>query len=283
MLVKEIIEKWLYQSEILPITNPNWTKFHLCLFTKDKSSEQEYKDVKKTIRKYVPKGTSGVYIIAKDDKILYIGESDKNIHTRLRRHIDKIYIRTDSRSDFFKLEGHQGNLTIYYWSLPPELIAKRKAIEDLLTNVLEPEYKKWDLINKMNDLENTLKEINEGNHYKEDIHLANTSVSTIELEDNDFYDEFDKDDMLDRLGQHTPVSRKYWEKYVELNISYETDGTLTVNLGADDPYDLESDKAMEFATNVANRKGYSSFYKVEDDIRLYGQNCLTERMFIFKK
>lgn len=37
--------------------------------------------------------------------------------------------------------------------------------------------------------------------------------------------------MLDRLGQsHSPTERLYWEKFVELNITYGNDGILTVNI-----------------------------------------------------
>ncbi|WP_269433527.1 GIY-YIG nuclease family protein [Bacillus sp. FJAT-29937] len=234
---------------------------------------QQYKFVKETIQENVPKGNGGLYIILREGKVLYIGESEKNIHNRLRRHIDKIYKRTDKRSDFFKLAEHQGKLSIYFWVLSPSLIGFRKAIEDLLTNALEPEYKKWDLKNKMILLDNLFKEEK----------LLQDNKHQIELHDGDFYDELDKDDMLDRLGQHSPAMRKYWEEFEELTIHYGTDGILTVNIGADDPMNLESNKAFEFAANIAKRKGYSTFYKAEDDIRLYGQNCLTERMFYFKQ
>lgn len=153
---------------------------------------------------------------------------------------------------------------------------KREIIEELLTIALEPEYKRWDLKNKINDLEKVFK--------KEDVsHQNDKSNHHVELEDSDFYDELDKDDMLDRLGQHKPIGRKYSEKFEELSINYGADSILTVNLGADDPIDLESKEALKFAANIAGRKGYSIFYQIEDDIRLYGQNCLAERMFFFQK
>jgi hypothetical protein len=75
----------------------------------------------------------------------------------------------------------------------------------------------------------------------------------------------------------------YWEKFVELSTHYGSDGILTVNIGADDPTYLDSEEAFQFAATIAERKGYFTFYKAEDDIRLYGQNHLTERMFYFKK
>lgn len=267
-----MIKKWLTELEILPITNPSWTKFDICIYPKEISNENEYKEVKKTIRENVPKGTSGVYLINKAEKVLYIGESKNYIHSRIRRHIDKIYIRNDSRSEFFKLTEHQGNLSIYYLELPIELISKRKVIESLLTIALKPEYQNWELKKKMKEIKTIIDDINKLKLSQEE-----------GLEDGDFYDEFDKDDMLDRLGQHTPRSRQYWEKYVELKINYGADGILTINLGAEDPIDLESNTALEFATRIANKKGFSTFHSIEDEIRLYGQNCLTERMYYFRK
>jgi len=275
-MMKEFISNSLHQLNILPLTNQIWTKFKICLFTKDKSTDQQYMYAKQRIREFIPKGTNGIYIIAKDKKVLYIGESEKNIHTRLGRHIDKIYWRTDSRADFFKLEGHQGELTIYYWSLPTELINKRKVIEELLTNALEPEYNKCLLQNKLFDLAKSLEEENQIKIEKE------SNNDLVELEEGDYYDEFDKDDMLDRIGERSPSGRKGWEKFFELRIKYCSDGTLIVEVGADDPNDLESIEAIKFATNIANKKSFYTFIKVEDDIRLYGQNNLTERMFFFK-
>jgi hypothetical protein len=149
-MIKNTIKELLNKLQILPISNDNWEKFDVCLYSN--SINQEYLNVKKKISECVPKGISGVYIIAKDEKILYIGESEKDIQARLIRHINKIYIRTDRRADFFKLEEHQGDLSIYYWPLPTTLINKRKAVEDLLTHALEPEYKKWDLKNKMDGI-----------------------------------------------------------------------------------------------------------------------------------
>lgn len=159
-MMKDVIEEQLYRLKILPLSNIKWKKFDLCLYSD--SSNQEYLNAKKKIRECVPKGTSGVYILTNKEKVLYIGESEKNIHSRLRRHIDKIYVRTDSRSDFFKLKEHQGLLSIYYWSFPPNLVDKRKNIEALLTNALEPEYKKWDLKNQMDRLETAFSEIDQG-------------------------------------------------------------------------------------------------------------------------
>lgn len=273
-MMKGAIEELLYTSQILPISNTKWQKFDVCLYPH--STKQEYVDVKKKIRDCVPKETSGVYIITKNKKLLYIGESEKNIHIRLIRHMDKIYIRTDSRSDFFKLEEHQGHLSIYYWALPSNLIDKRKAIEDLLTNALEPEYKKWDLKNKMDLLEKLFRENNDLIQNKGNKHLGDSV-------DSDSYNELNKDDMLDKLEQHSLVGRMYWESFVELSINYGTDGILTVNLGADDPTYLESEEAFQFAATIAKRENYSTSLNTEDDIRLYGQNCLTERMFYFKK
>jgi predicted GIY-YIG superfamily endonuclease len=57
----------------------------------------------------------GVYIIAKQEKILYIGESEKDIRKRINRHMEKIKIRKDRCAEFIKLEHHHGQLTIYSW------------------------------------------------------------------------------------------------------------------------------------------------------------------------
>ncbi|MFB9759252.1 hypothetical protein [Ectobacillus funiculus] len=75
----------------------------------------------------------------------------------------------------------------------------------------------------------------------------------------------------------------YWENFRELSINCGTDDILTVNLGTDDPTYLESEEAFLFATNIAKRESYSTLLRAEDDIRVYGQNCLTDRMFYFKK
>ncbi|MFB9759251.1 GIY-YIG nuclease family protein [Ectobacillus funiculus] len=190
-MMKEAIEELLYTLQILPISNSRWQKFDVCLHSY--SINQEYINVKKKIHDCVPKGTSGVYVITKNKKVLYIGESEKNIHTRLKRHMDKIYSRTDSRSEFFKLEEHQGHLSIYYWALPSNLIDKRKDIEDLLTNVLEPEYKKWGLKNKMDLLEKLFREDNDLIQNTDNKHLGYPV-------NDDFYNELNKDHMLDRLG-----------------------------------------------------------------------------------
>jgi len=143
-------EELLHSLKILPLSNDIWEKFDISLFSD--STVQEYDRVKKVINHHVSQGFGGIYIIAKEDKILYIGESEKSIRNRLRRHIAKIYIRTDPRSLFFKLPEHQGNLTIYFWALPLNLLDKRRIIEDLLTNALEPEHKKWEVKNEIKDL-----------------------------------------------------------------------------------------------------------------------------------
>ncbi|RAK19867.1 hypothetical protein B0I26_10549 [Anoxybacillus vitaminiphilus] len=105
-----------------------------------------------------------------------------------------------------------------------------------------------------------------------------------ELEDGDFYDELDKDDMLDRLQQnHEPASRMFWEKFVEIKRYFPQKDLLAIVLGADEPMDLESDEAIEFAAKIAKKNKYPKFHQAEDDVRLYGQNCLAERTFFFKK
>lgn len=253
-MMKKSIESLLSNLQILPISNAQWRKFDICLYSS--SIYSEYSDVKRKIRDFVPKEIGGIYLIKKNDKTLYVGVSSKNISKRLNRHIDKIYIRNDSRSDFFKLKEYQGYLSIYYWAFPPYLIEQRHTIEELLTILLEPEYKKWLLKNKMIELEKA---------FQEDSNSTQTK----------------KQDKL--LKSKAPTNRMLWEKFIELDTNHGTDGKLMINLGADDPIDLKSAEALEFAKKIAKRKGYSKFYKAEEDIRLYGQNCLTERMFFFQK
>ncbi|WP_066309653.1 hypothetical protein [Bacillus sp. FJAT-29814] len=149
-MMGENIETVLTKLEILPISNPNWKMFSITL--NSSSPEQEYKDAKGKIIDTVGKGVGGIYMITRENTMLYIGESKRNIHNRLVRHINKIYIRKDHRSDFFKQQHHQGQLTIYYYPLPERLLENRKVIEEMLTLVLEPEYKKWELQNKMKGL-----------------------------------------------------------------------------------------------------------------------------------
>ncbi|WP_462410361.1 hypothetical protein [Neobacillus sp. Marseille-QA0830] len=148
--LKEAIEKVLTELEIHPITNHNWKTFNIVLNTK--SSRQQSAEVKRKIREEVGKGVGGIYMVAKQKTILYIGESRRNIANRLIRHMNKIDIRTDYRSDFFKIREHQGKLTIYFFPLPSNLIESRKVIEELLTIFLEPEYKKWEMKRKVLDL-----------------------------------------------------------------------------------------------------------------------------------
>lgn len=155
-MMKKSIESLLSNLQILSISNAQWQKFDICLYSH--SINSEYSDVKKKIKDFVPKEIGGIYLITKNDRTLYIGESFKNIRTRLNRHIDKIYIRNDSRSNFFKLKEYQGHLSIYFWALPPHLLVQRHTIEELLTIVLEPEYKKWILKNKMIELEKAFQE-----------------------------------------------------------------------------------------------------------------------------
>ncbi|MEH7075131.1 hypothetical protein V7121_22600 [Neobacillus drentensis] len=49
------------------------------------------------------------------------------------------------------------------------------------------------------------------------------------------------------------------------------------------PIDLESGEALQFAASLARKERYTTFFEAEDDVRLYDQNCLAERVFFFKK
>jgi hypothetical protein len=144
------IEELLYNLQIIPITNSSWKRFDIELRTA--SSTQEVAEVKEVIRKSIGDNIGGIYIILKKDTILYIGESEESIRVRIMRHIDKVYRRTNRRSMFFKEEQHQGLLTICFLPLRNELIGLRKSIEEMLIILLEPEYKKWELRNKIKEL-----------------------------------------------------------------------------------------------------------------------------------
>ena len=82
---------------------------------------------------------------------------------------------------------------------------------------------------------------------------------------------------------HEPTSRLFWESYVELNCKQPSSNILEVNIGADDPTLLELPEALKFASKIAKRKHFNTLVEIEDDIRVYGQNNLAERMFFFKK
>lgn len=85
--------------------------------------------------------------------------------------------------------------------------------------------------------------------------------------------------------RHQATGRQFWEKYVVLSTSLKrgkTD-TLVMNLGGDDPYLLTLPEAKIFAKKAAKKKGFHQLIKIEEDIRVYGQNNLAERLFYFKK
>lgn len=82
---------------------------------------------------------------------------------------------------------------------------------------------------------------------------------------------------------HEPTSRLFWESYVELNCYQPNSNTLEVNIGADDPTLLELPEALKYASKIAKGRKFNTLEAIEDDIRLYGQNNLAERKFLFKK
>ncbi|MBM7648175.1 hypothetical protein JOC78_001117 [Bacillus ectoiniformans] len=82
---------------------------------------------------------------------------------------------------------------------------------------------------------------------------------------------------------HKPNGRLYWERYVELDYYWKNKHTLAINIGADDPMLLERVEALKFASEIAKGKKCNTLLEIEDDIRIYGQNNLAERLFFFKK
>lgn len=81
------------------------------------------------------------------------------------------------------------------------------------------------------------------------------------------------------------TGRRFWESYVVV-FKKKRDyypNTLIINLGADEPHLLTLPKAIEFVKKVAKKEGFNRLVKIEEDIRVYGQNNLAERLFFFKK
>lgn len=86
-----------------------------------------------------------------------------------------------------------------------------------------------------------------------------------------------------RNQDYQPTGRLYWDRYVELDCYQKSSNVLAVNIGADDPTLLELPEAIKFASKIAKRRKFNTLLEIEDHIRLYGQNNLTERTFYFKK
>ncbi|WP_318506520.1 hypothetical protein [Bacillus sp. T3] len=82
---------------------------------------------------------------------------------------------------------------------------------------------------------------------------------------------------------HKPLGRRYWERYVKLDCYQKSEKVLVINIGADDPISLDRLEGLEFASKIAKRKKFNALLEIEDDIRLYGQNNLAERRFLFTK
>jgi hypothetical protein len=60
---------------------------------------------------------------------------------------------------------------------------------------------------------------------------------------------------------------------------------LKIVVGGDDPYEMFSNEEItrEIAEQEAIQKGFPYLYKVEDEVRTYGQNALSERWYYFSK
>lgn len=240
MYDREQVKKFTEQIGILPITNENWLEININLSVE--STRTEYLNARKEISNKIATKMTGVYIILKEDRILYIGES-QNLSKRMLKHIAKIYVRTDERSEFFKLEKNQGQLSIRYLLLESKEVPKRQDIENVLTRVLEPEYEKW---------------------YEKRYENLKAKKSMKEL--NDF--------ML--------FPQKSFDRFVEIDITLE-ENMIIINVGADDPMSLEKDVATEFANRIAIREGFSNLKENKKEVRAYGQNNLAEKSFTFTK
>ena len=76
--------------------------------------------------------------------------------------------------------------------------------------------------------------------------------------------------------------RKHWEELVVIDTE-KMEGSLVVNVGANEPPLLFKEEARQFATETARKMGYAKLIDTENDARLYGQNNFAERMFYFAK
>ncbi|NJP36040.1 GIY-YIG nuclease family protein [Alkalicoccus luteus] len=139
------------ETGLLPTSNKNWVEVYIVLFST--SPLNEYMELKKRILHELQPKKSGIYVILKDERVLYIGES-KDIGKRLLRHLAKIYVRKDGRAEFFKQTENQGKLSIRYLSLNSTEVSIRLSIENILTYILEPEYELWKTQKSMQNVKN---------------------------------------------------------------------------------------------------------------------------------
>lgn len=137
--MKKHFEKFLKEQGLLPLKNGKWNKMTVD-HTKESEPTGRKSEVKRKITKTV-KGLKGVYIYKYQDQILYVGEG--NLERRLKRHYNKSYKPSKSKRakkghDFFGSYRHV--LDVYYLEVQDKYT--RKAIEAMLTVVLEPEWVK---------------------------------------------------------------------------------------------------------------------------------------------
>lgn len=139
--MEDEIRASLIELKLLPIQEGHWKKVDFCLYSD--STREKYDEAKRKIRIHVPDKTKGIYVLMKDTKVLYIGESGSSIQRRMIRHIDKIYSRKDERSLFFKQCQHQGDLSYYHFELSSLPSVHRKLIEESMNIVIKPSYLTW--------------------------------------------------------------------------------------------------------------------------------------------
>lgn len=82
---------------------------------------------------------------------------------------------------------------------------------------------------------------------------------------------------------YMPYPRTLWSPPMVLKVvrGYRNE-RLTVVIGANDPFELMEARVCRLARKVARSKGF----RIDDgasDIKTYGQNCLAERYFYYKK
>lgn len=78
-MMKKSIENLLSNLQILSISNVQWKKFDICLYSH--SDNSEYSDVKKKIKDFVPEEIGGIYLITNEwQNTLYRRKFQKYSH-----------------------------------------------------------------------------------------------------------------------------------------------------------------------------------------------------------
>ncbi|NMF01389.1 hypothetical protein [Aneurinibacillus aneurinilyticus] len=79
------------------------------------------------------------------------------------------------------------------------------------------------------------------------------------------------------------MNREYWEDIRV--VKTEKVQLLRVIIGGEDPWEMleNEERTRKLAEQEAIEKGFPYFHRVEDEVRTYGQNELSERWYYFSK